>query len=164
MDIPSKTVRDVMRDLEHREQLGIIKYGTTVDRTDFLFADWLQHAYEEALDLSNYLKRGLNDLKGGYLLIAGGAIRTSMDAETLRTQLMQAFRADGAFLSIVANAVENAKAEQSLRDDLVESAKAKPESNAKDLPEDFVNFLGMGWIGRPDDIKRIFGEPPTTQE
>ena len=40
-----------------REERGLMKYGTTVDRTDLTQAQWLQHAYEEALDLAIYLKK-----------------------------------------------------------------------------------------------------------
>jgi hypothetical protein len=40
-----------------REDKGLKEYGTTMDRTDLTEIDWLQHAYEEALDLSIYLKK-----------------------------------------------------------------------------------------------------------
>jgi hypothetical protein len=32
-------------------------YGTTLDRQDLTRSEWLQHAYEEALDLALYLKK-----------------------------------------------------------------------------------------------------------
>jgi hypothetical protein len=44
-----------------RAQLGLSKYGTTMERTDLSRADWLRHAQEEALDLAVYLERLLND-------------------------------------------------------------------------------------------------------
>lgn len=53
----SKTIDSVKQDLESRELRGLDKYGTTVDRDDLNELDWLQHAYEEALDLAVYLKR-----------------------------------------------------------------------------------------------------------
>jgi hypothetical protein len=53
----SKTIESVKQDLESRELRGLHKYGTTVDRDDLNELDWLQHAYEEALDLAVYLKR-----------------------------------------------------------------------------------------------------------
>lgn len=53
----SKTIDSVKQDLESRELRGLDKYGTTVDRNDLNELDWLQHAYEEALDLAVYLKR-----------------------------------------------------------------------------------------------------------
>jgi hypothetical protein len=53
----SKTIDLIKQDLESRELRGLGKYGTTVDRNDLNELDWLQHAYEEALDLAVYLKR-----------------------------------------------------------------------------------------------------------
>jgi hypothetical protein len=45
------TVVDAVRaDLLRRSQIGIAKYGVTLDRTDLTLRDWLQHAYEETLD------------------------------------------------------------------------------------------------------------------
>lgn len=55
----SKTIESIKDDLEQREQIGLFKYGTTVDRTDFSELDWMQQAYEEALDLAVYLKRAI---------------------------------------------------------------------------------------------------------
>lgn len=53
----SKILEDVINDLKQREQKGLSTYGTTVDRTDLTEKEWLQHAYEEALDLAIYLKK-----------------------------------------------------------------------------------------------------------
>jgi hypothetical protein len=39
--------------------LGIAKYGVTVEQSDEKFKAWLQHAYEEALDMAVYLKRAI---------------------------------------------------------------------------------------------------------
>jgi hypothetical protein len=50
-------VEEVCKDLQSRSELGIKKYGTTLDRTDLSHKDWIQHAYEEALDFALYLKR-----------------------------------------------------------------------------------------------------------
>lgn len=44
-------------DIRYRQQLGIRKYGTTVAGNPLTEDQWLQHAYEEALDLSLYLRR-----------------------------------------------------------------------------------------------------------
>lgn len=55
-------VESVRTDLLRRSQLGIDKYGTTLDRTDLSLRDWLQHAYEETLDQANYLKRAIIEL------------------------------------------------------------------------------------------------------
>jgi hypothetical protein len=57
MKQPSAILQQVIADMKVREERGITKYGTTVDRTDLTQAQWLQHAYEEALDLAIYLKK-----------------------------------------------------------------------------------------------------------
>lgn len=53
----SKILEEVINDLKEREHKGLSTYGTTVDRTDLTEKEWLQHAYEEALDLAIYLKK-----------------------------------------------------------------------------------------------------------
>jgi hypothetical protein len=47
----------IIDDLIARQEKGRIEYGTTMDRTDLNEQQWLQHAYEEALDLAIYLKK-----------------------------------------------------------------------------------------------------------
>ena len=37
--------------------MGRIKYGVTVDKANLSEQEWLNHAYEEALDFAIYLKR-----------------------------------------------------------------------------------------------------------
>ena len=44
-------------DVLRRADLGLAKYGVTLGRDDLTRAQWLQHAYEEALDMAAYLKR-----------------------------------------------------------------------------------------------------------
>lgn len=53
----SQILEQVINDLKQREEKGLKEYGTTVDRTDLTEKEWLQHAYEEALDLAIYLKK-----------------------------------------------------------------------------------------------------------
>jgi hypothetical protein len=53
----SKILYSIIDDLLAREEKGIKEYGTTMDRKDLTEAEWIQHAYEEALDLSIYLKK-----------------------------------------------------------------------------------------------------------
>lgn len=57
MKPPSAILQIVIAELKVREELGLNKYGTTMDRKDLTTKQWLQHAYEEALDLSLYLKK-----------------------------------------------------------------------------------------------------------
>jgi hypothetical protein len=52
------TIVDVVKeDLDRRAALGLKKYGVSLERTDLTETDWIQHAYEEALDLACYLRR-----------------------------------------------------------------------------------------------------------
>jgi hypothetical protein len=53
----SRILYSIIDDLLVREDKGLKEYGTTMDRTDLTEQDWLQHAYEEALDLAIYLKK-----------------------------------------------------------------------------------------------------------
>ena len=56
----SNTLNRVIDDLKAREAKGVAAYGCTVDRRDLTNRDWMQHAYEEALDLCLYLRRALD--------------------------------------------------------------------------------------------------------
>jgi hypothetical protein len=53
----SDVYKDVITDLISREKMGRAKYGTTVDKANLSEKEWMQHAYEEALDFAIYLKR-----------------------------------------------------------------------------------------------------------
>jgi hypothetical protein len=53
----SDILNQTIKDLHEREARGLKEYGTTLDRTDLTKDEWLQHAYEEALDLALYLKK-----------------------------------------------------------------------------------------------------------
>jgi hypothetical protein len=57
-----QVVAAVRADLLSRSEMGIAKYGVTLDRTDLNLRDWLQHAYEETLDQANYLKRAIIEI------------------------------------------------------------------------------------------------------
>jgi len=56
-------VESVREDLKQRSEVGIKKYGVTLDREDLSFKDWLNHAYEESLDKALYLKRAIKELE-----------------------------------------------------------------------------------------------------
>ena len=62
--IPSGIEAMVCDDIAKRQQVGITKYGTTVAENPLTHAEWLQHAYEECLDMAIYLKRAMAE-KGG---------------------------------------------------------------------------------------------------
>lgn len=58
-----RVVEAVRADLLRRSQLGIQKYGMTLERDDLTLKQWLQHAYEETLDQANYLKRAIIEIE-----------------------------------------------------------------------------------------------------
>lgn len=51
---------EVCQDIAGRQQKGVAKYGTTVADNPAELREWMQHAYEEALDLAIYLKRAMS--------------------------------------------------------------------------------------------------------
>ena len=60
----SRTLTRLQTRLKQREAVGVLKYGTTVDREDLTPLQWLIHAQEEAMDLCLYLER-LREHMGG---------------------------------------------------------------------------------------------------
>lgn len=55
-------VFETIQDIAARAEVGLKKYNTTMDREDLIASDWVQHAYEEALDMALYLKRLRRDM------------------------------------------------------------------------------------------------------
>jgi hypothetical protein len=55
-------VEAVREDLKRRSELGIKKYGVTLGNSGLSHRAFLQHAYEEALDLANYLQGAIQVL------------------------------------------------------------------------------------------------------
>lgn len=47
----------VCMEIARRQQLGIRKYGITVDENPLALMEWVRHAKEEALDLAVYLTK-----------------------------------------------------------------------------------------------------------
>ena len=59
-------VNSVVEAFLTRSNVGIEKYGTTLDREDLTPLEWLKHAQEEAMDFTLYLEKLKNifaDLK-----------------------------------------------------------------------------------------------------
>ena len=57
-------VESVIEQFKERSNVGINKYGVTLDRTDLNALEWLQHLQEELMDATLYvqkLKEKLND-------------------------------------------------------------------------------------------------------
>lgn len=59
-----KVIQTVCEDLKKRSEFGQNKYGVTLERKDINLLGWLEHAYNECLDMSNYLKRCIMEIKG----------------------------------------------------------------------------------------------------
>jgi hypothetical protein len=47
-------VAAVIRKMYQRSQVGIKKYGTTMERDDLSYAEWLMHLQDELLDAAIY--------------------------------------------------------------------------------------------------------------
>lgn len=60
---PTGTEKRVIDDITKRQQLGFKKYGMTVANNPLSLKQWLQHAYEETLDLAIYLKRSIEEME-----------------------------------------------------------------------------------------------------
>lgn len=61
-----KYVQAVKEKFEERSQTGIRKYNTTLEREDLNLIEWINHAQEEAMDLTLYLERIKAELKEKY--------------------------------------------------------------------------------------------------
>lgn len=65
VELPSFIVSEVINDLLRREEVGLKKYGTTVDRPDFNPEKWMQNLYEEVLDTAVYARAFLEAIRKG---------------------------------------------------------------------------------------------------
>lgn len=50
-------VESVINQFKQRSEIGISKYGVTLDRNDLSMLDWINHAQEEAMDFCLYLEK-----------------------------------------------------------------------------------------------------------
>lgn len=50
-------VSAVLEKFKQRSEVGQQKYGTTLDRTDLKFLDWVNHMQEELMDAILYLEK-----------------------------------------------------------------------------------------------------------
>lgn len=57
----SKIEDKLCEEIQRRAQLGLKKYGVTMERTDLNDLVWLCHARDEAMDLCVYLTRLISD-------------------------------------------------------------------------------------------------------
>ena len=52
-----KHVESVINKYKERSNEGIRKYGTTLEREDLSFLEWLNHLQEELMDATLYIER-----------------------------------------------------------------------------------------------------------
>jgi hypothetical protein len=52
-----KILEEVIYKMRERSEVGIKKYGTTLDRDDLSHLDWLNHLQEELMDAILYLQK-----------------------------------------------------------------------------------------------------------
>jgi hypothetical protein len=50
-------VESVVKQFQERSEVGIKKYGTTLDRNDLTTLEWINHAQQEAMDFCLYLEK-----------------------------------------------------------------------------------------------------------
>lgn len=62
VSLPVGVEKIVCMDISRRQQLGIAKYGATVQDNPLELRAWLNHAYEEALDQAIYLRRAIAEI------------------------------------------------------------------------------------------------------
>jgi hypothetical protein len=56
-------VNSIVQKFISRSDLGIQKYGTTLDRDDLKTVEWIQHVQEELMDAILYLERLKKEIK-----------------------------------------------------------------------------------------------------
>ena len=56
-------VESVVKKFQERSELGIKKYGKTLNRTDLSYLDWLNHLQEELMDAILYAEKLKQDAK-----------------------------------------------------------------------------------------------------
>ena len=61
--IQDPIVLKVLAKYYERSQLGIQKYGRTLDRDDLSLTDWLNHLQEELMDATLYIEKLKADVK-----------------------------------------------------------------------------------------------------
>ena len=59
----------VCADIAGRQQLGLQKYGVSVQDNPLTTLQWLQHAYEECLDQAVYLKRAIESMQSDQQIV-----------------------------------------------------------------------------------------------
>jgi hypothetical protein len=56
-------VQSVINKFAERSEIGLIKYGTTLERDDYSLLNWLEEAQQEAMDFVLYLEVAKSKIK-----------------------------------------------------------------------------------------------------
>lgn len=56
-------VESVIKQFKDRSNVGITKYGKTMDRDDLSLIEWLEHTKQEQMDSVLYLEKAIKELK-----------------------------------------------------------------------------------------------------
>ena len=57
IETEDKIVESVVNSFLQRSNVGIKKYGTTLNRNDLKPLEWIEHAQQEAMDMILYLEK-----------------------------------------------------------------------------------------------------------
>jgi len=57
IETEDKIVESVVNSFLQRSEVGIKKYGTTLNRNDLSTLEWIEHAQQEAMDMILYLEK-----------------------------------------------------------------------------------------------------------
>lgn len=63
LTMSDRIVDNVVLKILDRSEKGVIKYGTTLERTDIDLLGWIVHAQEEVMDMLLYLERIKHELQ-----------------------------------------------------------------------------------------------------
>jgi hypothetical protein len=61
--IKDTIVESVVKQFKDRSNVGIAKYGVTLDRDDLSLIEWLEHTKQEQMDSVLYLEKAIKELK-----------------------------------------------------------------------------------------------------
>ena len=61
--VKDSIVESVVKQFKDRSNVGIAKYGVTLDRDDLSLIEWLEHTKQEQMDSVLYLEKAIKELK-----------------------------------------------------------------------------------------------------
>lgn len=91
---PSRTIINNCLELVQREQVGLTKYGTSLEDSGLSHEQLLQHAREEMLDGANYLEAALHTARQAHVDHASLLGLLNKELQEIDTRLTVAHYAD----------------------------------------------------------------------